>query len=149
MNFLRKYSNVRLLEKLFTNPWFPLENILIPNCWCTFGETFYCVWYSVQRSSESTKFLRKYFKLLSEELCTEYFTWSTVQRTCLILQRRFPLKYVNLCKILLKLYLQLMQNRAQVKAFNALELSPYSSIMYLFMLTSNVRYLPVYLANLS
>jgi hypothetical protein len=48
----------------------------------------------------------------------------------LTLQRRFPLKYVNLCKILHKLYLQLMENRAQVKAFNALELSPYSSIMY-------------------
>ncbi len=67
----------------------------------------------------------------------------------LTLQRRFPLKYVNLCQFPHKLYLQLVRKLTQVKPFKPLELSPYSSLTYLFMLTSNIRTYPYYLANLS
>ena len=45
-----------------------------------------------------------------------------IKNNNLTLQRRFPLKYVNLCKILHKLLLQLAQNLAQVKPFKPLEL---------------------------
>ena len=67
----------------------------------------------------------------------------------LTLQRRFPLKYVNLCQFPHKLYLQLVRKLTQVKPFKPLELSPYYSLTYLFMLTSNIRTYPYYLANLS
>ncbi len=50
----------------------------------------------------------------------------------LTLQVRFRLKYLNLCKILQKLFLQLMQNLAKVKTFRVLELFTWMVSLYVW-----------------